>query len=143
MPALYDPRAWKITWKGIDLTGCFAPDTFLKVTRNNASASMVEGADGGTTIVAGASRSGKVEFSARREHPVNIKLSNALNQFERGELRRGIGEFFAENTISGTTASAENAVIEKQPDLDGAASTSPIVWAFLLDDVTIFNGASV
>ena len=73
-----------------------------------------------------------------------MRMWEAIETYmERGQPLRGIGEFFAENTISGTTASAENAVIEKQPDLEGAANASTIVWTFLLDDVTIFNGASV
>ena len=138
--AVYSSQLLKITWNNILITG-YATGTFIKVTRRTDSVSLVVGADGGTTFVFSADRSGEVELTLRREHRVNTLLSAAVNAMDRGDFARGIGSFLVENVRSGAQHSAPNAVISKPPDMEGATDATPIMWKFLLDDLRAFDGA--
>ena len=59
---------------------------------------------------------------------------------DKPQSTAGRGAFLARNLNSrATVAKAVVGVVEKWPDMEGAAKNSSITWVLLLDDVTMFN----
>jgi hypothetical protein len=141
----YNPADWVITWNGI-LFQAFAKDSKIKVTLNAELASMEAGCDGDVVIVGSNDRTGKVELTLQAESPTNNLLSAQATAFQQRPRVRGAGQgpFLARNLNNpGTLAQAAIGVIEKWPEMTGAAKNSPVPWSILLDNVTIFFGGAV
>lgn len=141
----YNPLDWQITAFGLSLNLGIAKGTFLKVSQNEVSAEMINGADGSQVIVGKNNFAGKLEVTVMRESPVNRMLSVQLKLFRRRPRipGAGIGPVLVRNTNQPLTeASATNCVIEKPPDMEGGDSGSNNTWVILLDDVTMFHDGS-
>jgi hypothetical protein len=138
----YNPADWQIALFGLNANQGIAKGTFLKVTRNEVSAEMVNGSNGDQVIVGKNNRAGKLELTVMRESPLNRLLSVKLAAFEARPRvpGAGIGPALVRNTNQPlTTAKATNCCIEKPPDMEGADTASNNVWSVLMDDVTMFH----
>lgn len=133
---VYDPTNNKISW-GIPLNAGIADNTFVKVSRNEASASLQSGSDGTAVITRMHNKTGKAELTVQRASAVNAYLSAQLTAWEEGE--GGVLPFFVKDLDGESIVIAEQAVLEKPADFERAKEHGNATWTFLLTNVTIFN----
>jgi hypothetical protein len=140
----YSPRKVVVTWTsayngGVVLTG-YAPDTFIKATRNEDSFAVDVGADGEVARVASANRSGTVEITLQQVSASNDDLTNDIQQDELSQDNTGTLQIA--DASGRTILLASEAWIKKPTDVEFASGKGTRTWPFETGNLEMYDGGN-
>jgi len=135
----YDPAQNSLIMGGQIMEG-FAEGTFINITRNADSFSLVIGADGSGTRTKSNDRSGKIAITLQQTSPSNDVLQGFLTA---DELNNG-GQFTAlhKDNSGRTVNAAETAWVMKPPDQGFAKEAENREWVIETDNLEVFVGGN-
>lgn len=133
----YDPTEVTQVFNGVIIDG-YAPDTFIKASRNNDGWTLQMGNSGSGARSRNPDKSGTVEFTLLTSSPANAFLMAFAQADELSGA--GVGEYQAKDR--GTLlakVSAQNAWIKKIPDWERAKEVGNVTWTIESDNLNIFH----
>ncbi len=133
----YDPAQFLFSFAGVPLTA-YAPDTFIKVERDEDSFSKQTGATGEVTRSKSNNRGGKVTLTLMSHSQDN----DALSAIQAADELSGTGVAPLQGKeLNGTTVvSAANAWIQKPPAVERGKESGTTEWTFDCAVIEVFNG---
>lgn len=138
----YDPKEVVATWDGIELTSGIVKGTFISVTRNESTASLNKGGDGGSTMVIGHDKSGVAEITLRAASDTNERLSTVMDLDESDPSQKRVGVFEVRDFNGTTLVRDPEAFLTGPPAYEAGVEESERAWALALPDVKIHNGSN-
>lgn len=136
----YDPGRIVVVWNGIQIQG-FAPDTFVKASRNEANFTEQVGADGAVVHSRNRNRTGKVVFTLQDASSSNDALSIAAQADELTGLN--YGPLMIKDLNGTTLIQSANSRIEKYADAEYAAEAGTNEWTIMCAELEMFLGGEV
>lgn len=137
----YDPTEQVLVVAGNLIDG-YAPDTFIKVSRNQDGWTFQPSNSGGGARSRNPDKSGTIEVTLLAASPSNAVLSAIAIADELSA--EGIGECFVKDRSSPTASCfARNAWIKKHPDYERAKEVGTVTWVLETDDVSIVHDGLV
>jgi Protein of unknown function (DUF3277) len=136
--ATYDPAKVLASFAGIPLNGGIAPDTFLKVERDEEGFTKQVGADGHAVRSRNNNRGGKATFTVMADSALNDALSAVANADELTGV--GVGVFHVAEFAGTTLCHAENAWVQKLPAVERGKESGTVEWVLDCADLEMFIG---
>lgn len=137
--AQYDPGRVSLNWNGIRIYG-FAPDTFIKVERDEDSFKKETGADGATVRIQSQKRGGKITFTLQAQSPVNDLLSAAQNaDQESGDV---VGAAFMKDNNGNSVAEADESWLLRPADMEFSEDGGSREWVIDCSELRMFAGGA-
>lgn len=136
----YDPALVNVSFSGLPLTG-FAPDSFLKVSRNEDGFALTVGAGGEAARSQSRNRSGEVTITLMATSQANDLLSAIANADELAGT--GVGTLFIKELNGTTLVMAESAWVKKMPDMERGKEITEVEWVFTCADLSMFLGGLI
>lgn len=133
----YDPAKNLFSFSGNLITG-FAPDTFIKASRNSDGFTLTKGASGEGARSKSNDRSGIVELTLLSSSQSNDILAAIAAADELAGT--GTGSLYMKEFNGTARLSGRDAWVKKQPDMERGAAVGNTVWTIEVDDLEMFNG---
>lgn len=133
----YDPLKNLLSFAGVLATG-FAPDTFIKVERNEDAFSLVVGASGEAVRTQNRNRSGKVTVTLLAKSQTNDLWSAIAAGDELAGT--GVAPFFLKELNGTTRVSAENAWLTRPAAIERAKEAGNVEWIIECENLDMFAG---
>lgn len=124
----YSPKDVNISFNGIPITG-FAPDSFVRLSRNSDVVSETVGAQGELSLTFIPDRTGNIEIELMQTSPANLTLSAALLTMENAQLVT-IGVLMIQDPSGSVLAIAKNAYIKGYPEVELGGEQNSKTWTF-------------
>lgn len=137
MTKTYDPAKNLLSFLG-NLIGGFGPDTYIAVSRNEQGFTFQAGAGGEGVRTQNRNRSGTVTVTLLASSSSNDILSAIAAADELAGT--GVGALFLKELNGTTVVSAQNAWIQKRPDVQRAKEAGVVEWVFECEDLESFAG---
>ena len=134
----YDPALNLLSFAGLNLTGAYAPDTYITAERNEDTFSLQVGASGETVRTKSNNLSGKVTVTLLARSQVNDLLSALAVADEN--TAAGVAPLFMKELNGTTVLAAESAWIVRQPNTERAKEAGTVEWVFECSNLQMFNG---
>lgn len=127
LPA-YSPKDVKVSFSGIAITG-FAPDSFIRLSRNSPLLNETVGAAGELSLTKNADRTGAVEIELMQTAESNGLLSILAVATENGGPIT-VGTLLIQDPSGSVMAIALNAYLKELPDVELGADQNTKTWMF-------------
>lgn len=139
--ATYDPGLVNASFASIPLNSGLAPDTFIKIERDEESWTKKTGSDGFTTRTRNRNKGGKVIFTVMTESPLNDVLSAICAADEL--TGAGVGIFNLSELDGTTAAHAESAWIKKPADIERGKESGTTEYEIDCAELEMFSGGKL
>lgn len=136
----YDPKKLVFVWGEIIASG-YADGVFVSAKRNGDSFGIHVGADGITTRVLMADRSGEVTLNLAQSSQVNDLLSARMALDELTGL--GTAPLLVKDIVGTTLITAQSAWLKKPADAEFGKEVSEREWIFVCDELLMLVGGSL
>jgi len=127
LPA-YSPKDVNISFNGIAITG-FAPDSFIRLSRNSDMLGETVGAAGELSLTKIADRTGSIEIELMQTAETNRLLSALALATENGGPI-AVGSLIIQDPSGSVLATALNAYLKAFPDVELGADQNTKTWMF-------------
>lgn len=132
----YSPDEIVINWGGADLSAALAKGVFVKIGRNEDSATLSVGSTGEATVVLNRNKSGRCVLTVMMDSAVNEIMSARLALFEQG--LGGIEPLLLKSLRTGTLYHAENAWLVKAADGEYSNEDTTREYTLETDKLEVF-----
>jgi len=139
MAKTFNPKLVSVSFAGYQLSGF--GDTFISAERNTDAFTLVKGADGETSRVASADRSGKVTITLKQSSLSNDILSGLAALDELSGL--GTGSLLIKDIAGTTLLEAQEAWISKLPSVTMGKEGSEREWVIECGELLMLVGGNV
>lgn len=133
MLAAYSPKDVNISFSGIAITG-FAPDSFIRLSRNSDMLGETVGAAGELSLTKIADRTGSIEIELMQTAESNLLLSTLALATENGGPIT-VGTLMIQDPSGSVMAVALNAYLKAYPDVELGADQNTKTWMFGCEDL--------
>lgn len=137
----FDPGRIIIVFNGVQIQG-YAPDTFVKISRDNDSFDDEAGAAGDVVRIASRDRRGNIEITLLNASPSNDILSGFVSSDEDGGVGM-VGSALVKDLNSTARAEAAEAWIKKPSDLGYGSKAENTTWIIRCANLTLRPGGNV
>lgn len=127
LPA-YSPKDVNVSFNGIAITG-FAPDSFIRLSRNSELLGETVGAAGELSLTKIADRTGAIEIELMQTAETNLLLSALALATENGGPIT-VGTLMIQDPSGSVLAVALNAYLKAFPDVELGADQNTKTWMF-------------
>lgn len=138
MAKTYNPKLVSVSFAGFPLSGF--GDTYISAERNTDAFTVVVGADGESSRVASADRSGKVTITLKQTSLSNDVLSALAVTDELSGL--GTGALFIKDIGGTTLVEAQEAWIVKIPNVELGKDGAEREWVLECGQLNILVGGN-
>lgn len=125
----YDPSKIDIVFNGININSGVAPDTFISVSRNEDTWTLVVGSDGTGARTKNSNISGTVEITLMQNSPVNALLAASALTDENSDANI-ISNLTINDPSGSLILSAVDCWIRKVADQDLGKEQNTRTWMF-------------
>lgn len=136
----YDPAKVLFSFGGQLITG-YAPDTFLRVERNEDGFSLVVGPGGEGARAKNNNKSGTITLTLMATSQANDLLSAIAAADDLAGT--GAAPAFLKELNGTTLASAQNAWVKKLPTIERGAEVSTVEWVIECEALEMYLGGIV
>lgn len=133
----YDPKNVKCIMFGAPAVG-FADGSFIKVSRNEDTFTLMVGADGETVRTRSRNKSGTIELTLLASSDFNDVLSKAMLLDE--QTGAGVGPFLLQEIGGTTVLAAGNTWVKKAPDVEYGKEHPNRTWVLEADSIEFHVG---
>lgn len=135
----YSPAAIVVTFAAQILRG-YADGSFVTAKRNTEATTLHVGADGRTTVVFSADKSGEITVTLAQSSQSNDILTALYAEQEAGLIPKPI---FIKDVLGTTLVSGLEAYIKKLPDIEYGKEVTNREWVFVVGSLKMAVGGSL
>lgn len=125
----YDPKEVRINWNGIEMSGGFAPSTFLSITPDASYFNTRNGIGGKVTRVANTIPTATVNITLMQNSDANKELMSKLNTLVVGD-NSDLSQITITDSSRSILVSLNDCYIESIPDFALGEEYGEVNWTF-------------